>query len=1247
MKQTSKMNSGVLCSAARIAKPLMKLLSVVTVAAVFTQSAGAAPYATSLTNNGGVISFRLNESASSVAIIFTNSFGNTVVSNLGPKSIGLTVTNLSVPGSYTVSVTNFANPGYVSGLTIQVSGDTTNGVLATGGISTNTLRFNAPRGVAINMNPSSTNFGRVYVANGTPGNIVTNGTKTAGDGIYVLNADFSDATGQGTNARTAGITAFTNVAVVGSEEDSRSPWKLEVGEDSNLYITDYSTNSANIWVTDPAVTAGTNVLVGFGAASLGNASASANHGRIASSVIAKGSLANGDLVLYAIDSDNNGTSDTAVNHIMKFPIGAGPLPFSLFFTNITSVTNYDETLTNIVSIDYTTNIVSGITNVEAGNSPILLSIPGVTVDLAAGPDGKFYMMQNRSDGNEVGLAVVDSLDDSGASAMSPAGDGLWDKVYDSLLDSQNNFGSSVDILRLSRAVKISPDGKYLAIIRDDNQIWVMKLTNGLPDLSTRKLVANSNTTAIGRDIAFDPANNLYTVSSGQALMRVFSPGYKTIAQTSSKGTFVFTNVLPANTVSIVGTATNATEGSTDGQFQFVRSGDLSQPLTVNYTIAGTATRGLDWVTNGLQFTTNATITFAAGEATTNADIVVVNDTLGEATETVTFNLVATTNYISGGTLSATVFIADDGIDLPQVSLSARGSGSYELIPYRPAKFILSIAAAWGSDVNVVCALSGSAVAGIDYTNSVLVTNTIPAGSSSIIATVSPIDNSVINADKTIIMTLVEQIGAYSTNSLSYAGTNTLRNDDLAVAPTLFSDDFDVDHTANWLVKYNTNDVFTDIFFDYSTVGIPSAPNSVGGTTRGMKLKAHLGAYASTLVGVSVSPLNVGFTGDYRLRFDMWYNFNGPIDSTGTGSTELLFAGVGASTITTNGPFGLQARYNGGVYFAVSGDSGFGAGSTGSRDFGAYTNQSSLDPAVTSVNTWPAGTGTTVRDNANAYYAEFGDLMAPPSQVTLWPNQIRTNAPGGMGMCWHDVVITKTGTSVSWTIDGLLICTVNTTAFNSQLSTNIFFAYDDPNTGSLPDNADAIFGLIDNVRVEQLVSTNALLSSLVVTPAGTLSPVFASGINTYAATNAFANNPVTVTAGAANVNATLSLSLNGGAAIPLTNGVASLPRTLVLPTNTLAVKVISQDGSNTNNYTVNVRLQPSLTIPVLTNSYSGSAITFSWAADHTGYRLLVQTNALATGLSNNWFPVVGADVTNSITIPVSPANPSAFYKLVYP
>ncbi|HEU6448626.1 MAG TPA: autotransporter-associated beta strand repeat-containing protein [Verrucomicrobiae bacterium] len=68
------------------------------------------------------------------------------------------------------------------------------------------------------------------------------------------------------------------------------------------------------------------------------------------------------------------------------------------------------------------------------------------------------------------------------------------------------------------------------------------------------------------------------------------------------------------------------------------------------------------------------------------------------------------------------------------------------------------------------------------------------------------------------------------------------------------------------------------------------------------------------------------------------------------------------------------------------------------------------------------------------------------------------------------------------------------------------------------------------------------------------------------------------------------------------------------------------------------------------SVSGNALTLSWPSDHTGWRLQVQTNSLATGLnvdSNAWFDVAGSTGTNAVTIPVNPDSGSVFYRMVYP
>jgi autotransporter-associated beta strand protein len=74
---------------------------------------------------------------------------------------------------------------------------------------------------------------------------------------------------------------------------------------------------------------------------------------------------------------------------------------------------------------------------------------------------------------------------------------------------------------------------------------------------------------------------------------------------------------------------------------------------------------------------------------------------------------------------------------------------------------------------------------------------------------------------------------------------------------------------------------------------------------------------------------------------------------------------------------------------------------------------------------------------------------------------------------------------------------------------------------------------------------------------------------------------------------------------------------------------------------------STTPPHLTNSVSGGNVNLSWPADHLGWRLETQTNPRSIGLSNNWVTVPGSTNVTSMSIPVSPAYPTVFYRLVYP
>jgi autotransporter-associated beta strand protein len=68
---------------------------------------------------------------------------------------------------------------------------------------------------------------------------------------------------------------------------------------------------------------------------------------------------------------------------------------------------------------------------------------------------------------------------------------------------------------------------------------------------------------------------------------------------------------------------------------------------------------------------------------------------------------------------------------------------------------------------------------------------------------------------------------------------------------------------------------------------------------------------------------------------------------------------------------------------------------------------------------------------------------------------------------------------------------------------------------------------------------------------------------------------------------------------------------------------------------------------LFSSFSNGVLALSWPADHTGWRLQVQTNTTGTGLGTNWVTVPNSTLVNSNNITVNSAAGAVFYRLVYP
>lgn len=514
-----------------------------------------------------------------------------------------------------------------------------------------------------------------------------------------------------------------------------------------------------------------------------------------------------------------------------------------------------------------------------------------------------------------------------------------------------------------------------------------------------------------------------------------------------------TGVAPLPVVTVVTNDGYAAEPADPGSYTVTRfGGNTTAPLTVNYRMAGAASNGVDYVKLPGAFT------FAAGQTATNIVLTPINDNLGEPDEQAIFVLVGGTNYDLYTNIAATVTIADDN-DVPVAGLRVLKPVAYEGNPNNEARVAVELANPSATSLTINYQVAGTAVAGTDYTpigSSVV----IPAGETNAILHIRAINNDVQNSsERNVSITLASGTG-YTLGSATNA-TVSIRDDEfIRTGALLYSEDFDTDHSANWTVNNSSTDGPVDLYFDYSTVGVPLAPHSTSATRRGAKLQANL--ISGTFGGVSISPTGLNITNqDYVLRFDLWQNFNGPLPDGGSGSTQISGGGIGTAGTSVQYPGAVD-----GIWFATAGDGG------SSVDYRAYGKDAPSGYTEAS-GVFAAGTGGTARNNTDPYYAEFGGESAPAEQVALYPSQAGATYAGAQGFVWRDIVVAKSGDVVKWYIDGKLIATVNGASTNLA-GGDIVLLHSDINAGSSADpNAPAMaFGLFDNVRVYALATEAA-------------------------------------------------------------------------------------------------------------------------------------------------------------------------------
>src|SRR5262249_36506024 len=184
-----------------------------------------------------------------------------------------------------------------------------------------------------------------------------------------------------------------------------------------------------------------------------------------------------------------------------------------------------------------------------------------------------------------------------------------------------------------------------------------------------------------------------------------------------------------------------------GTFRIQRSGgNLASPLSVSYTIGGTATNGTDYSSIG------TSITIPAGASSATITITPLPDAVSEGDESVTLTLSASPEYVVGASSAATVTIHDAAapplVSVTAIDATASESGS------DPGVFRFTRTGSTAAALTVNYSIGGTATNGVDYTT-ITGTILIPAAQAFADLIISPIADGVVEGSETVIVTVLD------------------------------------------------------------------------------------------------------------------------------------------------------------------------------------------------------------------------------------------------------------------------------------------------------------------------------------------------------------------------------------------------------------------------------------------------------------------------------------------------------------
>ena len=443
---------------------------------------------------------------------------------------------------------------------------------------------------------------------------------------------------------------------------------------------------------------------------------------------------------------------------------------------------------------------------ENGGQPAVLTFTrtgattaGLTVDYAiggtAGAGGDFTALP--------GSVLIPAGSASAAVDVAPVNDNFSEPVETVILTTTSNAAYLLEPAALTAtATIVDDDVQILSVTATDAVATELDLSGGAPADTGTFLVTRTGDLSQPLTIYYSLSGQLATTPALHGVDYEALPGVLVIPAGSAKASITITprwdnlgegpetvvlslgagstnyqlsptssNALvtiadgAANPVylEVIATA-GATEPGTNGNFRLSARGAGTVPITVNYTISGTATAGSDYNITGLDtvaLTGTTTITLNNGTVVKDLSVTPVNDAFLEELENITLTITPNSAYTTyGPTSAATMWMRDD--DRPTVFADVHVTTNPPSIAENggTVSFYLSRTGSTASSLTVNYTLGGTATAGSggDYA-AVSGVATIPAGALGVDVTLTLTDDAVFEGTEMVILSLAA--GSYA------------------------------------------------------------------------------------------------------------------------------------------------------------------------------------------------------------------------------------------------------------------------------------------------------------------------------------------------------------------------------------------------------------------------------------------------------------------------------------------------------